>query len=1061
MNIQFISAGAGSGKTHRLTEILFGAMQRRQVIPSGVLATTFTRKAAAELRERVRSKLLKENAWLLACQMDAARIGTVNSVCGELLTRFAFEAGISPELQVLDELQAAQWLDRVMDEELDDGIRSQLNELAERLGQTENYAPKWPVQVLEIVNAARSNSLNPDALPAMAAQSTRELLSFFPKPVQKDWNAELAGILDTALPAIQQAVARFTAPIKKSEAYAEWLQGISTTLQSGHLPWSCWLELAKEEGGAKLRDLSQPIRDLARQHMAHPGLHADIGSYAELLFSAAKQVMQAFAEEKARYGLMDFTDQESLLLQLLDNPDVQAVLREELQLLLVDEFQDTSPIQLAIFLKLASLARQTWWVGDIKQAIYGFRGSDPALMETILASMAVMGQKPEILEKSWRSRPALVEFVNKLFTPAFAPLPAEQIRLVPARPELLPDATAFAYWDLDGSNKDKQYAALARAVKEFAGSGYQVVDKDSGQPRAAHLRDIALLAYSNDDVLQIASALGRAGVPVLAGLPGLLATPEAVLALAGLRRIYDKSDTVASAEILALARGQEPEVWLENRLQWLKQNDHPSSLGDWLETGPGADPTLERLTQHRDALQYLSPVETLRLAIHSIDLPRVVLRWQSDAQSASRRLANVDALLELAKSYEDECRVIQRQASVSGLLLWLKQLQRDGKDQCALPDIDAVRILTHHAAKGLEWPVVIALQLNKDIRSRLWGLTVKAASHFDLQQPLAGRSLRFWAWPWGDKKKLDVLVDANALEQCQPALDAKEAACKESLRLLYVSLTRARDLLVFALPVKDKGIGEWLGCLGEQNYKLTDVNAWHLDEQASIPYRYQFCPEVVEITDSQPAAEGSTAPLHWFPQYVASVREPLLINPSSAEPVSATVGEIRVIAKPLALKTKANRTELGNALHACFAAAQNWTSLTAIQVQAILQAHGVADAFDSGDVCRYLDEWRQALRQTLRPSAMDVEVPVRSQLPNGQVMEGQLDVLLQTESAWVVIDHKTVIGGAERATELVSAYSGQLAAYRDALERISPDKPVQCWLHLPLDGVLVGMEFTH
>jgi ATP-dependent exoDNAse (exonuclease V) beta subunit len=104
-HITFISAGAGSGKTHRLTELLHHELTTERLRPSGVIATTFTKKAAAELRERVREHLLKQGNFGLANAMGQARIGTVNSVCGQLIARFAFEAGMSTEQQVLEEIQ--------------------------------------------------------------------------------------------------------------------------------------------------------------------------------------------------------------------------------------------------------------------------------------------------------------------------------------------------------------------------------------------------------------------------------------------------------------------------------------------------------------------------------------------------------------------------------------------------------------------------------------------------------------------------------------------------------------------------------------------------------------------------------------------------------------------------------------------------------------------------------------------------------------------------------------------------------------------------------------------
>ena len=127
-HITFISAGAGSGKTHRLTEILHRELTAGGVRPAGVIATTFTKKAATELRERVREHLLKQGSFGLANAMGQARIGTVNGVCGQFIARFAFEAGMSTEQQVLEEAQGEILLARAIDAALDGpGMRELLS----------------------------------------------------------------------------------------------------------------------------------------------------------------------------------------------------------------------------------------------------------------------------------------------------------------------------------------------------------------------------------------------------------------------------------------------------------------------------------------------------------------------------------------------------------------------------------------------------------------------------------------------------------------------------------------------------------------------------------------------------------------------------------------------------------------------------------------------------------------------------------------------------------------------------------------------------------------------
>ena len=152
--IEFVSAGAGSGKTHRLTQTVAEALQTQQARPQGVLATTFTVKAAAELRERVRSWLLSQRRVDLATAIGLARIGTVNSVCGQMLKRFCFELGLSPDQAVLSEVQATRLLKATVADALDEERRERLVALSDRLGLDPDH---WSDTIHRLVQAALSN----------------------------------------------------------------------------------------------------------------------------------------------------------------------------------------------------------------------------------------------------------------------------------------------------------------------------------------------------------------------------------------------------------------------------------------------------------------------------------------------------------------------------------------------------------------------------------------------------------------------------------------------------------------------------------------------------------------------------------------------------------------------------------------------------------------------------------------------------------------------------------------------------------------------------------------
>ena len=198
--IHFVSAGAGSGKTHRLTEILHEQLTSGDVRPSGVIATTFTRKAATELRERARSHLLKQGAYLLAHAMGQARIGTVNSVCGGLLERFAFEAGLATEQQVLEEVQAGVLIGHAIDAVRDGPQVAELLKIVQRLGIDD-----WQAELKDLVDQVRANGIAPALLSGFAVENAADLLRHFPKAAKEDLSAQLLAAIATAMPALVSA----------------------------------------------------------------------------------------------------------------------------------------------------------------------------------------------------------------------------------------------------------------------------------------------------------------------------------------------------------------------------------------------------------------------------------------------------------------------------------------------------------------------------------------------------------------------------------------------------------------------------------------------------------------------------------------------------------------------------------------------------------------------------------------------------------------------------------------------------------------------------------------
>ncbi len=1043
-HITFISAGAGSGKTYRLACELEKILTTEPAAkPSGVIGTTFTKLAAGELRERVRQRLNGRGFTQIANQMDQAMLGTVNSVCGQLLGRFAFEAGLSPNLKVVEEAEANRLFSQALEQVLTVQTVQNMNTLAYRLGQED-----WKGVVKTVVNTARANDQSVEQIKYSGKASADSLLSFFPKPTSKKLDNELYNAVEAAITYIKNSEDN----TKGTKDYLNLLQDLVAPIKQHNLIWSNWVKLSKESATKKSQDASDAVQRVAADFEKHPRLHADIRDYCEQLFSIAASALAQFQDFKKIRGLIDFTDQEHLLYQALENPLVQAVLQDELELLMVDEFQDTSPIQLALFLRLAKLAKQVIWVGDVKQAIYGFRGSDPELMQAILNHLEANGGNVEVLDTSWRSRPELVNYVNAVFVPAFAnSLPKERVELKPKPGSSKQPQTALEHWQLLGSNKPKRALALAKGLQEFIAGGYQLKNKDDGQFRTAHYGDVAVLCRTHANLTEIANALLAFNIPISRSQTGLLNTPEAALVLAAMRYLIDPSDSLATAEIICLSQGEAPETWLQSRLDYIASENKQSRWGD-------DSALLNILAKQRERVQYLTPSELMGQAIHAGDIRRVILNWQTDAERAKQRLLNIEQLLGFAESYENQCSNEGHVATVTGLILWLNQLAKDGEDtQAANTQTYAVQLLTHHGAKGLEWPVVIAMDLEANIKSNVWGLTVKADNgNLDITQPLTGRSLRYWLWPFG--LQATGISVKERVEQSEHGLAEQRRAQEEAKRLLYVSLTRPRDCLI--IPLKDTK-GEWLRVLAA-DWMLPDDEA---NNELTLPASKEKIPVIFKTLLQEEAPEntltGQQVP-HWFANIPSHPTQlPAKLSPSLVPPLEkARVSEEITLGDRISLQGIPNMAHLGEAIHALIATQMiNNPAHPTMLAEQVLGNYAVLEHISVEDALICVERFRHFIEQQLAAKSIQVEYPIEYQQPNGQIASGWIDALVETEQGYVIIDHKSNPQSKADWHDVALKYSGQLALYKSAVEAATDKPVVGCWVHFAVTGGCLKIRF--
>ena len=1066
--LTFIAASAGTGKTYRLVQEVKEAVTEGRAHPGGIVATTFTRAAANEMQERLAQAFHEDGLHDEALALENGLVSTVHGICFQLLSRFAFEAGLSPDVRILAEPEANLLLNHALDEVVEEAMRQELYALASRLSERDERTGQWHWRrdVKSIVETARSNDITFDRLPAMGHASWGEL--------EQELGPVTADDLDTLLASRVKEVLAQTAgsTLKNTMAYRNVLRNVARDI---HAPWSHWAALLSKKPEKQYHPEAEEIAALVARVGEHPRLRSDLSRYLELLFHLAAQVGNHFSALKKERGAADFTDLEKEALDLLRNhPGVREILAEEIDLLLVDEFQDTSPIQLALFTELGKLADRIIWVGDVKQSIYGFRHADPELVFQAVAG----AETTHSLEKSWRSVPDLVSLSNRLFASPFHErlgLPEEQTtisahRVAPASWPPAIELAEISSGEFNKTNKKpkaltvaKKPGLIADAVEDLLKrSTPEVVIKSSitpedceGTTRALQPGDLAILVRSGHAAVAIAETLRARGHDVALSGSGLLATPEANLALACLRRWLDPGDSLAAAEVVALEARHPTEAWLEDRLRYADSLSGAEAADPWLlESSPALVALHEAADSQPDRLHH-SPLVAFDQAVAVAEVERIVSCWGPTTTRSEQRLANLEKLRSTIEEYETRTTQSGLPATCNGLFGWLADLAEDEDDQLArFESRGAIHVGTYHSAKGLEWPVVLLANLEFAVRSRLFGLRVITPQDgaLDYDEPLAGRELRRWISPFADRQNHPLL---DHLEASPLGCKAEQDEKNEALRLLYVGFTRARDRLVlFHEPGKDPA---WLAELGE------DAVAALLDPESGVVLQPGTSPLNVTVnryqSRSEPEPPAPAATLDLPPRSASQTpREPATLTPSSQSPLEgATIGEILEYGTRIEWTGHPNDRDLGDAMHRILAAEVLHPAHPdrEARIRAILAAFGLEKNLEAAAVAHAVDRYLAFIQDHFNPTAQRVEVPFTAVNESGQRITGFIDHLLETESGPVIIDHKIFPGKQCDWEAKALSYSGQLALYRDAVD---PDHSPRTLIHLVTGGALVPVS---
>jgi len=754
-----LSANAGSGKTSVLVERYVLAVLEDGVAPSRILAITFTDRAAGELRERVRARLAQAGAREAARESLAAFVSTFHGFCARLLRTHAALAGRSPDFEVLGEAQGLALRDAAFDGALASWIgRPDALELAAAFGVEELRGA-----VGAVYDELRSRGEREPALPqprprhdpaAAAGELARAAAA-----VAAELSAQPSG------KAVQRALGRLDRCVE--------LLGCGEASESPLV----LEELALGNGASALSTAACIAYESAR--VVFGEACADrLGAGAVVELDALMRDFGGrYAALKRRRGVVDFDDLELEAGALLrEHEEVAALWSQRFELLMVDELQDTNPRQMEL---LATLDRDNLFtVGDEFQSIYGFRHADVTLFRKRRDDLAASGAAG-VLSANFRSRAPLLDAVNGVFGPRFGdrfvPLLAGRADAPSAAPAielLLVDADGWEpYEERLGVElapsplwRRAEARALAGRIDELIASGSHGAEDIVLLFRAAGAIWIYEAALADLGHATLATAGGgffeRPEVADLVAFLIALANPLDELALLGvLASPFCGCSSDALAELVAGAREARVSLW--ERLQ----AEPPDSR---------AEAFAARFADaRRDApARGLGEIVAAAVAENGFDLQLAVLH------SPERRIANVRKLERLARDFERrEGRDLRR--FVTALARGRVGSARETEAPPPSAGTGAIALMTVHAAKGLEFPVVCVADLGHQMPQRP-GALLTDGSRVGLRLPTA------------EHRSLETLSFARLRDERAAAARAEED------RIAYVAMTRARERLILS-----------------------------------------------------------------------------------------------------------------------------------------------------------------------------------------------------------------------------------------------------------------------
>lgn len=991
-----VVAGPGSGKTTVLVEY-FRRLVAGGADPLRILAITFTEKAAGNMRTRL-AAAFREDAAIRA-RLERAWVSTVHGFCARLLRENAVFAGIDPEFAVADERES--W--RLQQDSIADALSGML---ADRPGPMRKLirglsSYEFEEAVLSAYDAMRGAGVRVEelaGLPAPAGSSVADIgatLRALRRETLSTWNFRQRAQLEIAIDGAE--------PIVTALGPQRALEAIET--------FECNLNKCKR--GNNAYNLLQRLKDQIKEVQ-----YALITEYytaeRETLLEVLHRFDRTYRERKRAAGVLDFSDLEEFTVRLLDeHSDTRERVRSQFDHILMDEFQDTNGQQ-ARLMQLVRSRDNFYAVGDINQSIFGFRHAEPEGFARYQDEVAANRGRLVELTDNFRSRAQVLSAVESIGNgadgivdrPLVARRAFDKPREVCVEVASAADLAIEARW-------------VARRIVELAAEGFD-------------MRDFAVLVRNTEVVPEFTAAFDDAAIPYVVNRgKGFYETRE-VNDLAHLLRIVaNPRDEISLAAVL-----RSPLVGVSDEallgLKTLGDNIGAQLMRLAPEIAADFDPD-----DRRKLLEFRDRLRAWRVRREYVTFDRLLMEAMDDCgyrpEAGARGAANIEKFLAQA-----------REASLrKSLDQFVDEISRVRASNPREPDApvddvaNAVKVMTVHSAKGLEFPVVFVAALHKGVESS------PPVIAFSRRHGLGAR--------WRNPAKCE-REDKDDLFQHALREEWKKREQQESDRLLYVAMTRAEEHLVLSFSGRKNWAREvadrlqlTLDAPGDRTVTQTapDGKPWNLrvavaadapellkwggqPDEPAVPEEQLLDPPALAGQQDTNAtvtalAKFAICPREYFlRQYVGFEGRPRkLLDPDADLPAS----------------------ELGTQVHALLA--------------------GIPLADPDSEAVRLAGIFNQSplARRIAKASRVEREFDFLMSVED-LVIRGQVDLWFQEGGELAIVDYKTDDVTAAQAHQRAQEYAPQLRLYAMAVERVAGRAVDRAWLYFLRPNVPVEVNLA-